>query len=340
MSDPIIKINPSKSTDLDFEVSVQTNCADDKPCVRFAVELEEEKRWLSLVCIKDEETKKWHVSIPPLKDIVDRAEYPFVLEVIVEDYYFVPAKGTLQPMTAPTVDMTSPKKPAVSVSFTSSADSEKPGTKDLKDYTDVDSWKTAAKEAGAVDFKVHDDKDQTATNKHKDIIGVWDEAGKKGNISTIEKKENVNERAPGAGTAFGGMDAPTNKLLKPEFPPKETHVEEPDEEEIDIQDVASGEGVMRRAARLRREREVSLVTPGDQGMTADTRAQPDGKGEFDAREIASRIVRGTSKAKKPEGKGYLFKRIGEKAVIEGLEPKDLKDKLDEKAKRVKDILKD
>lgn len=257
MSDPTIKINLSKPTELDFDVSVKTNCADDKPCVRLSVELEVEKRWLSLICVKDEETKKWTVTIPPLKPLVDRSEYPFIVEVILEDYYFVPAKGMLQPMEAPSVEMTSQKKPVVTATF--------------------------------------------------------DEV----------KKEPIEERAPGAGDITGYV-APTTKLLKPEFPPKLKHVEKPDDEDEDIADVIA----------------VSSVTPGDAGRTADNRKQPDGKGGFDAREIAQQIVKDKVKAKMPATKGYLFKRVGEQAVVEGLEPHNIKKVQDDKAKKVKDILKD
>jgi hypothetical protein len=256
MSDPVIKINLSKPTDLDFEVSVKTNCADDKPCVRLAVELEVEKRWLSLVCIKNEETKKWSVTIPPLKPLVDRSEYPFIVEVILEDYYFVPAKGMLQPMESPSVDMAPSTKPVVTATFN----------------TDV-------------------------------------------------KEEQLEERAPGTGEITGYV-APTNKLLKPEFPPKLKHVEKPEQKDTDIEDIAP------------------LAKPGEQGLTADNRKQPDGKGEFNAREIAQQIVQSKSKAKKPTGKGYLFKRVGEQAVVDGLEPKNVKKVLDDKAEKVKKILKD
>ena len=261
MSDPVIKINLSKPTELDFDVSVKTNCADDKPCVRLAVELEEGKRWLSLVCVKDEETKKWSVTIPPLNPLGDRPEYPFIVEVILEDYYFVPAKGMLQPVEAPSVDISSQKKPVVTATF--------------------------------------DNKDD-------------------------EEEKRVDERAPGTGDITGYV-APTNKLLKPEFPPKQTHVEEPDEEDKDIADVVGA----------------SSVTPGDIGMTADNRKQPDGKGAFDAREIAQRIVKDKVKAKKPTGKGgFLFNRVGNKTVVEGLESKEVKKVLDDRAQKVKDILKD
>lgn len=260
MSDPVIKINLSKPTELDFDVSVKTNCADDKPCVRLSVELEVEKRWLSLVCVKDEETKKWSVTIPPLKPLADRSEYPFIVEVILEDYYFVPAKGILQPMEAPSVDMAAQKKPVVTATF--------------------------------------DNKEEPT-------------------------KEHIEERAPGAGDITGYV-APTTKLLKPEFPPKLKHVEKPDDEDEDIADVIA----------------VSSVTPGDAGRTADNRKQPDGKGGFDAREVAQRIVKDKVKAKMPATKGYLFKRVGEQAVVEGLEPHNIKKVQDDKAKKVKDILKD
>ena len=271
MSDPtIIRINPDKATDLDFEVSVQTNCADDKPCVRFSVELEQDKRWLSLVCTKDEETKKWNVTIPALKSIVDRPSYPFVLEVIVEDYYFVPAKGNLQPLMTPTADIGNSGKPTVTATFGAEEKKEEP-------------------------------------SKEKD-----------------EKEEKIEEGMPFAGgNAYGGMVGPTNTLLKPERPIKGRHVEKPEKKDRNINDVLD-----------------TKVVPGDQGMTADTQAQPDGKGPFDAREIASRVVKDRIKTKKPTGKGYLFNRHGDKAVVEGLEPKDIKKIQDDKAKKVKDILKD
>jgi len=278
MSDSVIKINPSKTTELDFEVSVQTNCADDKPCVRFAVELVEEERWLSMVCTKDDKTKKWTVSIPPLKPIVDRPEYPFILEVLVEDYYFVPAKGVLQPIQAPSADLSQSKKPKVVVSFN-------------------------------VDDKKNDEKKKDDKKKDDKKVGP------------------IEERFAGAaGAVGGGQSSPNNKLLVPEFPPKETHVEDPDddEESHDIEDVFPGR-----------------VTPGDTGMTADNIAQSDNKGDFNAREIARQIVKDRLKVEKSSGKkGFLFNRVNDKAVVEGLDSNEVKKMRTDKAAKVKQILKD
>lgn len=273
-SDPIIKINQTKPTELDFEISVQTSCIEDCPCVRFCIELESERHWLCLVCRRDEETKRWLVTIPVLKTYIERTDYPFILEVILEDYYFVPAKGFLQPVEAPTVSMTSqsPRKPTVTVSFNEKNEEEKSEDKE----------------------------------KEKE-----------------EEKEKIEERAPGTGTAYGGMEAPTNKRLKPERPPVTRHVEQPEEEDKDIEEVIGGK-----------------VVPGDTGMTADNRKQPDGKGKFDPRSIAQNIVKDKIRAQKPQNKGFLFRRVGDKALVDGLEPEDVKKSLAEKAERVKDILKD
>jgi len=134
MSGSVIKINPAKKTDLDFEVNVVTNCAEDTPCVRFSIELVEEQQWLSLVCIKDDDTKRWKASIPPLTPIVDRPEYPFVLEVIVEDYYFVPAKGILEPVQSPSVDLNQQQKPSVDVTFDTEEKKDKKKDKKKKPH--------------------------------------------------------------------------------------------------------------------------------------------------------------------------------------------------------------
>jgi hypothetical protein len=267
MSDSIIKINPSKTTELDFEVRVQTNCADDMPCVRFAVELVEEQRWLSMVCTRDDDTKRWTVSIPPLKPIVDRPEYPFILEVLIEDYYFVPAKGVLQPIQAPAADLSQSKKPKIAVSF------------------DADEKKKKKK-----------------------------------------KETPIEEQFSGAaGSVNGGQSSPNNNLLVPEFPPEETHIDPLDDEDShDIGDVFPGR-----------------VTPGDTGMTADNIAQSDNKDEFNAREIAQQIVKDRVNVKKTSGKkGFLFKRVNDKAVIEGLHTAEIKEMRKSNAAKVKKILND
>lgn len=135
MSDTIIKINPNKPSELEFEVSVQGSEDSDAPVVRIVVE--GSKNFLSVFpCEQVADSKsKWIARLPKLTHI-EASEVNFFVEVIVDGYYFQPASGVVHMLTNPTVQLSTQKKstkPSVSTSF--SVKQDKPVTE--SEYDDV-----------------------------------------------------------------------------------------------------------------------------------------------------------------------------------------------------------
>ncbi len=125
-----------------------------------------------------------------------------------------------------------------------------------------------------------------------------------------------------------GQYAPTNGLLKPEFPPPQSHVKTAqavkDDQAIDMSKLASH------------------VVPG---QTTDPEPQDDGKDEgdedgFDPARVAEQIVRSTvEQIEKPTTQGMFFKRRNDGSpIVEGIDTgKDAAAKR-AKADKVKQIL--
>jgi hypothetical protein len=74
---------------------------------------------LSFTCEPLDEETQWCVEFPPLSEVLKRDSYPFLLEVIVDGYYFAPADGVITCISTPSVDLTGKKKkkPSVKASF-------------------------------------------------------------------------------------------------------------------------------------------------------------------------------------------------------------------------------
>lgn len=116
MSDPTIKLNPSRPADIEFEVSVQGS-DDTKPIVRIVMDGCDEYKCM-FEC-QHVEGSKWTVKVPPLKHF-SRTTVPFCVEVIVDGYFFQPAEGVVQLIEDPQVmfQPSASAKPAVTASFT------------------------------------------------------------------------------------------------------------------------------------------------------------------------------------------------------------------------------
>ena len=145
----------------------------------------------------------------------------------------------------------------------------------------------------------------------------------KAKVKPKAKKEKVEERAPGTGTAFGGMEAPTTNNLRPEFPPVTKHVEKEDDEDDD----------------KKKKKLPFIVKPGE-GVPE---AQDDGKDDveefdelregFNPQRVAEQIIMKTLGLNKQQRRaiankpGYLFKRGADgKPVIAALsDPKVQRD---------------
>lgn len=129
MSEPTIKINPAKASDIEFEVSVQGSEVSEPPIVRFVMNGCDEYL-CTFECTKVDGAK-WSAKIPPLTHFT-KTTVPFHVEVIVDGYYFEPAEGTVQLVTNPSVKFqpTTNAKPTVTTSFTvKQEEDEKPKAK-------------------------------------------------------------------------------------------------------------------------------------------------------------------------------------------------------------------
>lgn len=125
MSEPTIKLNPSKPCELEFEVSVQGTDASEPPVVRFVMNGCDE--YMCVFECNNLEGNKWQAKLPTLEHFT-RTTVPFFVEVIVDGYYFQPAEGTVHLMTDPQVmfSKTASAKPTVATSFTVKQENKKP----------------------------------------------------------------------------------------------------------------------------------------------------------------------------------------------------------------------
>lgn len=140
MAGPTLKINNTKTTDHEFDISVQGLDATSEIDVRFVVESVDGFD-ASIRCTKTS-GQRWAVSIPPMPVCESKS---FKVEVIVDGYYFVPASGALQVISPPRVEMSEAmtpmiEKPSVIANFgmTSSTVSA-PEPKNLVEYSDLGS---------------------------------------------------------------------------------------------------------------------------------------------------------------------------------------------------------
>lgn len=114
-SDTSIKINPHKSADLEFDVVVN-GTDDNKPEVRFVIEDECCDRLYK--CVKGEGKHSWCAKLPVLSDLKNDS-YMFRVEVVVDGYFFAPARGKISMVQDPKVKFqTESAKPSVTTSFT------------------------------------------------------------------------------------------------------------------------------------------------------------------------------------------------------------------------------
>lgn len=122
-SDPSIKINPHKSADLEFDVVVN-GTDDNKPDVRFVIEDECCDRMYK--CVKGETKNSWCAKLPVLTDL-KKESYQFRVEIVVDGYFFTPAKGKLAMVQDPTVKFQAESaRPSVTTSFTVKQEEDKP----------------------------------------------------------------------------------------------------------------------------------------------------------------------------------------------------------------------
>lgn len=97
-----ITINPTKSSNVEFELSVQGSDADNQVQVRFVIAEVFANSQVSIDCVNTG-GNKWAATIP--SDLLKSSSYPFAIEVIVNEYFFEPSSGTLSIVAAPTVNV-------------------------------------------------------------------------------------------------------------------------------------------------------------------------------------------------------------------------------------------
>lgn len=121
-----ISLNPSKPSELDFEVTIQGLDDDELPLVRFVVIGESSNYDHSFRCTKIEDEKHgWSVKLPTL-DHIEGDAAPFRVEVIVDGYYFEPAQGEIAFIKKPDIKIGKKKasRPTVTTSFKVKQDDE------------------------------------------------------------------------------------------------------------------------------------------------------------------------------------------------------------------------
>jgi hypothetical protein len=102
----IIKVNKSSPTEIEFEVDITgLDKTTDKSAVRFVIENAGDGYDIVIIAkhIKDAE---WKLVIPALS-FLKKSSYESRLEVVLDGYYFVPAKATISMADEPTIKITS-----------------------------------------------------------------------------------------------------------------------------------------------------------------------------------------------------------------------------------------
>jgi hypothetical protein len=314
-SDANIQINPNKSTELEFDVIIQGIEDANLPIVRFVIVSAIDDCDYSFKCSKVEgEKSKWLARMPAFPQFKVNTS-KFRVEVIVDEYFFVPAEGEITFITAPEVKFKSKNtpKPTVTTSFTvkQSEDDEKSEKKDGsgKLFTDAEVRARGKEELEKQKKKVTEDLLETPQG--------------------------------GGGGEVTGRYAPTNALLKPEADPTENGRMRGD---TSVNDEFTDED---RLSLDKVEDIASAIRPGE-GRAYQQEDGKDREGkiaaeeeEFDPKKVADNIMKSAlGNLPKSTTKGTLFKRDSSgKTVIKGLEDTKTKEKLKGNAKKVSDILK-
>jgi hypothetical protein len=116
-----LTINPAKPSTIDFEVKVSGVEGDIAPRVRFVLDNIIKGVMLSVDCANtSDDGHQWSAKFPPLSEFKP-SDCEFRVEVIIDDYLFTPAFGSIKFINAPAVTFESNKpktKPTVTTSFT------------------------------------------------------------------------------------------------------------------------------------------------------------------------------------------------------------------------------
>ena len=104
-----INVNGAKDTNLEFDISINgLGDENSTASVRFVI-LSVKSYDASFPCTKNN-SGKWVVTIPPIG--LTESSYEFRIEVVVDEYYFAPAAGTIEVTQEPVVQMSAIEGPS------------------------------------------------------------------------------------------------------------------------------------------------------------------------------------------------------------------------------------
>lgn len=101
----IIKVNKNSATNIDFQVEIEGIEEKHSPTVRLVIENVVSGCDVT-VAAKHKKDNEWTVTVPNLKNFTKKT-YKTYLEVVVDGYHFVPAKGTVEITDDPVVKVVS-----------------------------------------------------------------------------------------------------------------------------------------------------------------------------------------------------------------------------------------
>lgn len=301
MTNTVIHINPTKPSELEFDVSIKDVNPTSTPVVRFVIS--SEACDYSFKCNESKDVKsKWCVSLPMLPQLTGDTA-PFCVEVIVGDYYSEPVKGIVELMADPepkvkNKDKDTPK-PSVTVSVKvnqTDVEKDKPREDSIKENAGQGGGGEITGMYAPTNALLKPERDPTENGRMKGDSSVNDEFVDKDRLSLDKAEDMSSSITPG-----GGAPAYQQEDGKP--------------------------------------RNGKIVPPGEAEGESDTEAEHEDE-EFDPKVVADKIVRDmVGKATKPAKRGSLFSRDSDgKAVIKGLETPETKQRLKNNASKVKNIL--
>jgi hypothetical protein len=294
-----IQLNPSKPSVLEFDVTI-SGLENIAPLVRFVViDVQEGVDWV-VKCSKTEGTK-WVASFPAF-DGLKLNTCKFCVEVVVEEYYFKPAEGTITFINSPDVSFKpkAGKKPTVTTSFTVKQDDKliEPKKKESKPVKEAMAITGQLAPNNSLLKREEDPAGGESHSRHWDA-NQNDEFIDKSRLDAITDEDPI----PGEGNQYPQKDG------KGDYFDSEYDFDDSEEEDED-------------------ENELVYTLKND-------------KLDFDPNKIAEDIIKNTiGNITPPTTKGSLFKRDADgKLMVPGFETKAQKQSNEEKNKKIRDLLK-
>ncbi len=102
-NDSTITIDLSQPIELEFEMTTNGLHSDNKPIVRFML-IDSVDQISYLFPCSNKKKNKWMVKIPKT-DFNTEHDFTFCMECIIDEYYFVPAEGTINFKNIPVINL-------------------------------------------------------------------------------------------------------------------------------------------------------------------------------------------------------------------------------------------